>query len=347
MSFWKLSGWDGWDANRAGLRGCNRIATLWRAVQGASRNRNEKESMTWITLKKRAVGALASFGLLSAAACTTTPEPKVAEGPRPALWKLADGDTTIYLFGTIHLLPPGFRWRTPTLEQAIAASETLVLETTLGSDALSAAQTMVKIGTAEGLPPLAERVPSEKRDELAKLIADTGAPAKALDRMETWAAALTLLAISFRKMGYDPDLGVERGLDANYRGTGKPVEGLETVEQQFGFFDQLSEQAQRTFLMGILDDPAQARAQFQAMLEAWAAGDTNGIARTFDSETALMPELRNVLMKQRNAAWAEWLEQRMEQPGTIMVAVGAGHLVGRDSVQAMLREKGLKTRRIQ
>ena len=291
--------------------------------------------------------ALTALGALSLAACSTLQSASAPEAPRPAMWKLSDADTTIYLFGTIHLLPEGLQWRTPALDQAIAASDSLVLETTIGSNPTAAAQTMMKLALTPGLPPLIERVPEDKRAALQKMIDTTGVPPKLLDGMETWAAALTLLAVSFREMGFNPDLGVEKGLEASYKASAKPVTGLETVEQQFGFFDTLSEEAQRTFLAGMADAPEDARAQFQAMLEAWSSGDTDAIAATFDSETALLPELRETLMKRRNAAWADWLARRLDEPGTVMVAVGAGHLVGRDSVQAMLKARGLRTKRVQ
>ena len=83
------------------------------------------------------------------------------------------------------------------------------------------------------------------------------------------------------------------------------------------------------------------------MLAAWANGDLKGIERTFDDETQMSPELKAALMSKRNAAWADWLAKRMEKPGTAFVAVGAGHLVGEDSVQAMLKKKGIKAKRVQ
>ncbi len=288
---------------------------------------------------KRAIGAVAA---LAVAACSTTA--RAPEAPRPAMWKLADADTTIYLFGTIHMLPKDLAWRTPALERAMAESEALVLETELGSDPMAAAQVMMKLAASPGLPPIVERVPEEKRAAFRKMIGEAGVPEKALDRMETWAAALTLMAVTFQKMGLSGAAGVERGLAAGYK---KPVKGLETVEQQFGYFDQLSESAQRALLVGMIDDPKVARAELDAMMNAWRSGDLEAIARTFDSETALSPELREVLMKKRNAAWADWLAKRLDEPGTVMVAVGAGHLAGKDSVQRMLRAKGLKTTRVQ
>jgi hypothetical protein len=302
----------------------------------------------WKGLKKAASRMLAGLGLISVAACATLqPAQTRLEGPKPALWKVADKDSTIYLFGTIHLLPKGLQWRTPALDAAIAASDMLYLETDLGSDVMASAQTMMKLGVSPGLPPIAERVPAEKRDSFRKAVAEAGVPEQALDRMETWAAALTLLALNFRKMGLDPEAGVERGLASSYNGARKPVRGLETVEQQLGYFDSLSEPAQRALLVSMIDDPAQAHAEFQAMLNAWKSGDTDAIARTFDGETALSPELRDVLMKKRNAAWADWVAKRLDQPGTVMMAVGAGHLAGKDSVQHLLLARGLKATRVQ
>lgn len=291
---------------------------------------------------KRAAALLAGIGA-SLVACAT-PQAVAAEA-RPALWKLSDADTTIYLFGTIHILPEGLDWRTPALEKAIADSDTLYLETELGSDPMAAAQEMMKLGMSPNLPPLVERVPAEKRDQLRKMIASTGVPEAVLNRMETWAAALTLTAVSFQKLGYSAQEGAERKLAGSY--TSKPVRGLETVRQQFGFFDTLPEDAQRALLAGAIDEPAAAKEQFEAMLTAWKSGDTDAIARAFDNEKALTPQLREVLLTRRNAAWADWVAKRMGEPGTVLVAVGAGHLAGKGSVQELLKAKGLKAARVQ
>ena len=97
----------------------------------------------------------------------------------------------------------------------------------------------------------------------------------------------------------------------------------------------------------MVEDSAETRAQFRAMLDAWSSGDLEGIARTFDDETQMSPELKDALMRRRNARWADWLERRLDRPGTVFFAVGAGHLAGEDSVQAMLKTKGLKAKRVQ
>lgn len=296
-----------------------------------------------MSLRSKLVGFFASLSLVGCA--TGQPE---ATGAGPALWELSDADTKIYLFGTIHALPKGQEWRTPVLEQAIADSDELVIETLIGDNPQAQAQAMLKRGTPDTpLPPLLERVPQEKRAQLAKVVAESGMPAAVLDRLETWVAAMMLSASSYKRMGLDPALGVEQGLSANYKAKARTISGLETVDEQLGFFDQLSEGAQRELLEAALDDPANAKAEFSNMLGTWSKGDVAGIAATFDTEMKKTPELRDVLLKKRNARWAEWLSGRLDRPGTLMVAVGAGHLAGADSVQEMLRARGLKTKRLQ
>jgi hypothetical protein len=285
--------------------------------------------------------------MLALAGCTVAPPSPQLGGRGPALWKVADADTTIYLFGTIHLLPDGVAWRTPAFERAVAQSGGLVTEAVLGDDPAAASNAMQRLAFSPGLPPLEMRVPADKRAALARMVTQAGIPAGSLDRVETWAAALSLLSVSLQQIGLKPELGVERGLEAAYRAAGKPVAGLETLDRQMGYFDGLSEAAQRAFLVGVLDSPEQSRAEFDGMVKAWTAGDVEAIAETFDAEANFSPELRAVLMTRRNAAWAEWLRQRLDQPGTVLVAVGAGHLAGKDSVQRMLAARGVSATRVQ
>jgi hypothetical protein len=289
---------------------------------------------------------LALAGLLPLAASGAEAAP-AAKAARPAMWKVADKDTTVYLFGTIHLLPKGRSWRTPAFDSALAGSDELVLEVANIDDMMAAAQAMAKLGISPGLPPIAQRVPEGKRAAMRAMIAESGIPEAVYDRLETWAAAMSLLGVTFKRLGLDGSLGVESQIGTPFRTSGKTVTGLETVEQQLGYFDTLSEGAQRAMLLSVVEDSSETRAQFAAMLDAWTSGDLKGIARTFDDETQMSPELKAALMSRRNAAWADWLARRMDKPGTVFVAVGAGHLAGEDSVQAMLKKKGFEAKRVQ
>jgi uncharacterized protein YbaP (TraB family) len=148
-------------------------------------------------------------------------------------------------------------------------------------------------------------------------------------------------------MGLRNSEGVESVLRRSFTAAGKPIGQLETNAEQLGFFDMLPEAAQRTLLEGALERPDKVRGQFTDMLGAWARGDVASIARTFNSEMEGSPALMDSLIARRNANWARWIGQRMQQPGTLLVAVGAGHLAGEGSVQAMLTKSGYKVTRVQ
>jgi uncharacterized protein YbaP (TraB family) len=266
--------------------------------------------------------------------------------PRPALWKVQDADTTIWLFGTIHALPKGYGWRGAAVDRALASADGLVLETVLDADPARIMRLMATIGRSPGLPPLTERVGPGKRRALAEMVARSGMPIAALDGMETWAAAMLLIAVSLRDIGIDGE-GVEPQVSAMFRSAGKPIEGLETVEQQLGFFDTLPEATQRELLNATLDAPNEVREKFHAMMAAWARGDEQAIVATFDEELKSSPELRAVLLDRRNASWSEWTAKRLDRPGTVFVAVGAGHMAGEGSLPHLLRARGLTVERVQ
>jgi uncharacterized protein YbaP (TraB family) len=287
------------------------------------------------------IAALLAFG-------AAAPAPARTPLARPALWAVADADTTIYLFGTIHLLPENYQWRTARFDQALQGSRELVVETIV--DEKNPAQivaAMQQLGFSSGLPPIAQRVPPARRAALAAAIAKSGVPAVAFDRMETWAAAFLLLGNQFRSMGLQGGEGVESVLRNKFISDNKPIGELETNFEQLSYFDRLPERAQRALLEGALTDSPATKKQFDGMLKAWSRGDVAGIARSFDKDMAASPELKQSLISQRNANWSKWIEQRMAEPGQVMIAVGAGHLAGKDSVIAMLQKQGYTVRRVQ
>lgn len=290
---------------------------------------------------------LAMLGIAVLASCATTPPAESATG-RPALWQVADRDTTIYLFGTIHLLPKDYPWRTAAFDKAVAGSQTLVVETVVDNNNPQAlVAELARLGFRAGLPPLADRVPPGKRALLETAMAKTGIPRPAYDRMETWAAAFMLLGTQFKDLGLTGEAGVEAVLRTAFIKAGKPVGQLETNSEQLSLFDTLPESAQRSLLEGAIDSPAEMRGQFNEMLAAWARGDVAAIGKSFNEDLSGSPELREALLKRRNVNWAHWIGRRMTTPGSVFVAVGAGHLAGPDSVVAMLQRDGYRVRRIQ
>jgi uncharacterized protein YbaP (TraB family) len=295
----------------------------------------------WIKKLGLAAGlaATAAAGLLPQAA-----EAKVA----PALWSVSDADTTVYLFGTIHLLPDKYNWRTAKLDQAMAGSNELVVETIIDEkNPMALMSILARLAISPGLPPIAQRVPPEKRAALAAAIKKSGIPAPAYDRMETWAAAFMLLSNQFKDLGLKGDQGVETVLRSSFLSQGKPIGELETNAEQLGFFDTLSETSQRQLLEGAIESPADTGKDFHQMLASWARGDVSAIAKSFNRDLSASPELTDALIKRRNANWSRWIERRLATPGSVMIAVGAGHLAGRDSVIDLLKRDGYRVRRVQ
>jgi uncharacterized protein YbaP (TraB family) len=289
---------------------------------------------------------LAAFGLAALAA--GTPAAADAKTAKPAMWQVSDKDTNIYLFGTVHLLPPGTQWRSPKLDKATREAGTLVVETIIDEKNPQAfAAELARLSIRPGLPPIVSRVAPAKQAALRAAIVKSGIPEAALNNMETWAAAFALLQLQFKELGVSGTDGVELALRQAFLTAGKRVEQLETNSQQLGFFDTLSEASQRELLEGAVETPVAAKQQFDAMLAAWMSGDVNAIGRTFNAEFQNSPDLKEVLLKRRNANWAWWLHSRLGQPGTVFVAVGAGHLAGEDSVVELLKKRGLRVKRVQ
>lgn len=293
-----------------------------------------------------ALGCAVFFATSTASCAKPAPAP-AAKAARPGLWKLADADTTIYLFGTIHVLPADYQWRTKAFDAAAAKADTLVLEVADLDDSKRTAEVFSRLAISPNLPPILDRVPAEKRPGLKSLIDKTGIPPAALTQFESWAVAITIAGMMLKELNLSPENGVERKLTDEFAAAKKPILGLESTELQLSIFDQLPDAVQTTFLAGLIEEQVDPKGEFDAMLKAWSSGDDKAIATSFDDELRSSPELTEALLRKRNRQWTEWLARRLDTPGTVLVAVGAGHLAGVDSVQTMLKQRGLKVTRVQ
>ena len=309
--------------------------------------------LAWFRRGVAALGlAAATAAVYAAPALPNSSVMTASNGARPALWQISDTDTTVYLFGTIHVLPNSVGWRTPVINQVMARSDGLVLETMIDeARPQSLADDFTRLGVRVGLPPFLDRFEPRSRPAIAAAILKSGLPTSRYDQLETWAGTLTLVGRQTSSSGFKGADGVETILRKNFVRAGKPVGQLETNADQLGLYDGLSEQAQRSMLTGMIGEPGarrrSVRGQLHAMLDTWVSGDVDGIARSFNAELATQPELRNALLTRRNVRWANWINQRMDRPGSVMVAVGAGHLAGDGSVLQALEGHGYTVTRIQ
>ncbi|SNS34352.1 TraB/GumN family protein [Sphingopyxis indica] len=274
--------------------------------------------------------------------------PAVAEGvdADPALWVVKDEDTTIYLFGTVHVLKPGLSWFDEAVKDAFDKSDELMLEIVLPEDQAAMAQTMIPLAMAQDGKTLSSRLAPDDRAAYQAAMTKVGVPPAQFDQFEPWFAAVTLSTLPLMKLGFDPEQGAEKQLTGRAKAEGKPIEGLETIEQQLGFFDTLPEFSQVAFLNAVVKDIDKIGPTLDTLVDQWSKGDPDGLAQTMNENMEATPDLAKRLLFDRNAAWAEQLQARMAEPGTVFVAVGAGHLAGEHSVQDYLKERGLTVTRV-
>jgi uncharacterized protein YbaP (TraB family) len=279
----------------------------------------------------KTVSALLAL-LLATPAIAQTPAPAPAAPTipaDPALWVVKDTDTTI----------------DSAVRKAFDASGQLVLEIPLPSPEQAKAVIGPLAVDATG-KPLTQKLSAEDRKVYATAMAKLGIPETAFDTFEPWFAAVTLAQIELQKSGFNAAEGVEVALNAAAKASGKPVAGLETLEQQLGYFHNLPQTDQIAFLISSAKDIDTFDSTINAMLDRWKAGDAEGLSKLMNDDLTSQPNLYKVLLADRNARWADWIDTRLKTPGTVFIAVGAGHLAGKDSVQVYLTKHHLVAKRV-
>lgn len=289
---------------------------------------------------KRLKRGLAALAILTASAVAAFPA-----AADPALWVVRDEDSTIYLLGTVHVLRPDTVWRTPAIDKALAEADELWIE--VEADDPAAMQPLVARYGLDPANPLSSKLTAEQKARLDAAAAGMGASGAALEPLRPWLAGLTLSVGPLVKAGYDPASGVESKLKAAARAAGKPIRTLETLDQQIGFFADLPPAVELAFLLSALDEMDTGPATLDALVAAWSAGDQEALNALMVSEMAAdYPELYQALLVDRNKDWAGQIQTLLAGKGVTVIAVGAAHLVGDDSVQVQLLARDIAVERL-
>lgn len=271
---------------------------------------------------------------------------RTADTATPALWQVKDADTSIYLFGTVHVMKPDIDWFHGDVKRAFDRSDTLVLEIIEPDDPQAIGATMAGMALAKDGVKLSDRLTPEARVKYQAAMEANSLPWQTFDMFNPWMSGMALSVAPLEKLGYKNDLGAEKILRSAATGAGKKVEALETVEQQIGFFAGLPMDQQLQFLNATVDGLPDMEKEFGDLLRYWQAGQPDRLAASMNESLEATPELAQVLLTGRNANWAKWIKARLGQPGTVFVAVGAGHLAGKGSVQEQLKALGVKAKRL-
>lgn len=302
------------------------------------------------TLARGALGVAGGLALFvaiagvpaDALAQTTAPAAAAPiQGEGPALWVVKDADSTLYLFGSVHVLRPTTGWASPRVEAAFDSASDIWFEIS-NPDDQAAVMPLIQQHGLSPETPLSSRLTPEENVELEAAAQAMGASAAQLQPMKPWLAALSLSVAPLVKAGYDPKSGVELVLKARAEAAGKPIHGFETIDKQIGILAGLPEDVQMAFLRETLKDYENAVTMLDTMVEAWAKGDVATLDRVMVEEMKeASPALYQALLVDRNTDWANQIQTLLEGSGTAFIAVGAGHLTGDESVQAILQQRGV------
>jgi uncharacterized protein YbaP (TraB family) len=265
----------------------------------------------------------------------------------PAIWVVKGPHATVYLFGTIHALQKDDSWHSTKIDAAIQQSQTLWLEIPNVDDAASMQPLIMELGMDQA-HPLSSKLTPDQLAKLTKAVNSVGLPGgeAMFETFKPWLAALTLSIAPLMQAGYDPSTGVEMELKPEFVKANKPVKGFETAEQQMRYFADMPEKAQVDFLNSELDDFDSAIDKFKQMLAAWSAGDTEALDKLNNADFRdKYPDLFQILVVKRNQKFTAQIQDLLKGDGVSFVAIGAGHLVGKDGVPAMLEKQGYKVAR--
>ena len=265
----------------------------------------------------------------------------------PGVWSISDEDSTVYIFGTVHILPPELDWQSETVLAALDDAETIYFEAdVLSPEAQAATQALIpQLGLNPPGVTLTSMISDEARGHMAIIAGRLGAPADALaaqmDPLQPWLASLTLAVLQIQMGGYDPASGVEAQLNGLAQSAGKEFGYFEDVEQQLRFFADVPMELQVTdFEVGVrqmVEEPD----VLSNMVQAWAAGDLDQLDTLFnDAMSNSSPELFQRIIVDRNIDWIPQIEAALAGSDNALVAVGAGHLPGPQGVLALLEAEG-------
>ena len=258
------------------------------------------------------------------------------------MWQVEGETNSIYLLGSIHLLREKDHPLPAVVDRAYEDADVIIME--LDMDDLDPAYTQAafsRAGVMTDGTTLAQLMGEALFAEAQAAAAVIDIPLDMLAQSEPWLAAMTVELMMLYRIGFNPMLGVEMTMVNRATADGKPIEGLETVDEQLAFLDGLPLEAQREMLLQTLEQSAAIGEYIDGMIDAWHQGDTAALEEQLLTSIEAQPELHEALLVSRNQRWVETITDWLDDEDDYLVVVGALHLVGDDGVPALLADKGI------
>lgn len=256
---------------------------------------------------------------------------------RHFLWEVEGTHNTVYLLGSIHALRPGDYPLAPAIREAFREAEAVVLEIRIPEGGTGEAAAL--LAGRQG-PGLADQLTAGQYRRARKLARKQGIELDDLSRLDPWLAGLVIMQGALRRAGYDPRHGLDAHFQRRARKAGKPLLALETPRDQLRLFDELPRTMQGKFLLRTLEQASDLEAQLDPLVGAWKAGRVGRVKRLVLAEFEPFPGLYERLVAQRNRNWLPQIEGLLDDRRDYLVVVGAAHMVGKQGLVRMLRQRG-------
>jgi len=285
-----------------------------------------RQSLRWL-LALGLLGGLSGTGLNAQAASP--------------IWAIHGAHNTVYLAGSVHLLPPQDAALPSAFARAYDDSARIVMELDLGKlDPMTAAGWMLEHGTLPSGTTLRTVLGEERYTRVSAAAADLGLTSEVLDGQAPWVVGIELADLEYVHLGFDPQQGVEQQLVHRAQADNKPTAGLETIDEELGGLEALSREDQLRMLDQTLDELKESSAELQDVVSAWRHGDAAKLAALLSREFRSFPALYRSLVTARNARWLPEIEQYLRGGDNCLVVVGSLHLVGEGGLLELLRKDG-------
>ena len=289
----------------------------------------------------RWIAWLAALFLISAPIAVAA-DAEAPETATPLLWTVERGGKTLYLFGSIHLLPPQTKWKREEIDRAREVAQVFVFEAPLDEGGSAMMRFVDEGGKLKNGETLKDILPSQLHEDMEAAAWKVQYPPKLLATVRPWLAAVYLELYAYLKAGFSSYYGIDHVIEQEAKERGAEFAYFESMAEQLSYFARLDRKTEIAYLKatvkGVLEEP---ELPFE-LLNAWAKGDTAQLSRLIDEGFKDVPQLRGQLLVARNRKWLPQVRRMIASDKTHFVTVGVGHLVGRDSLIAMLRAKGYK-----
>jgi uncharacterized protein YbaP (TraB family) len=283
------------------------------------------------------------LALIPVATLASTPMQSPVVVAHPALWTLHSGRATVYLLGSIHILPATYQWRSAPISEAVERAEVFVFEVANNAETQTRVQGLIK---QKGYLPAGTSLHSllspAARSQLDDVLKQLHMQASSVDDKRPWLASLLIVFAQIGANNTGPESGVDETLMREAAARHRDIRYLESIDQQIALIAPDNPKLEVEEFEGDLKDEQHEEGDWPELLTAWSAADTEKIDKIVNSEFADHPDARKAILDDRNRAFLKQIEAMATEDKTFLVTVGVGHLVGPNSLPALLRGDGFK-----